>query len=124
MRFASSEDRLNPEPPPEADESTVGGYQAIHGRAATFEGSDGHAYSVAVETERSPEPQDPENPCAGYFVFLRWAHTGSAVLGHVETEDIVTAPSEEYAASRMGDISLTRAKEILEEAIAGRDDAD
>jgi len=124
MRFASSEDRLNPEPPPDADESTVGGYQAIHGRAATFEGSDGQAYSVAVETERSPEPRDSENPFAGYFVFLRWSHTGSAVLGHLETEDIVTAPSEEEAGARMNDVSLARAKEILEEAIAVRDDAD
>src|SRR5690606_7476382 len=47
--FKGTEDRLNPIAPSGVDDTTLGGYPAVHGRAPGFEGADGSAYTVAIE---------------------------------------------------------------------------
>jgi len=116
MRFQSSEDRLNPITPEGVDETTLGGYAAVHGRAAAFEGGDGEPYTVAVETERAEDG----NGWVGYLIFLRWSQTGSAVMGHLETGDLVRGASETEARGALEAIALRRVKEILEEEIQRR----
>ena len=40
------------------DESTIGGYAAVHDRPAAFEGSDGFSYSVELMTEETGDRAD------------------------------------------------------------------
>lgn len=117
MKYASAEDRLNPVTPEGVTDDTLGGYQAVHGRAASFEGADGEPYTVGVETDRS---DDPEAPFSAYLVFVRWAQTGSAVMGHLETDDLVSAASEDEARAALEALSLARVREILDETIRRR----
>lgn len=104
---------MNPATPSGADDTTLGGYPAVHGRAPAFEGCDGEPYTAAVELDRS----DDGGSWGGYLVFVRWARTGSAVMGHLETGDIVTAPSEAEARSAVEALPLARVKEILDATI-------
>ena len=115
MKYASSEDRLNPVPPEDADETTLGGYMAVHGRAAAFEASDGEPYTAGVETDAS---DDPDLPVAGYLVFIRWAQTGTAIMGHLETADLVNARTEDEARARLEGLTLREVRSLLDEAIA------
>lgn len=117
MLYKSAEDRLNPIAPPDADESTLGGYSAVYGRAAAFHGCDGQPYTVAVETEKS----DDES-WAAYLVFLRWAGSGSAVMGHLETGDLVSAATEGEARAKLEELPLAHVKELLDETIKHRSD--
>lgn len=117
MKYASAEDRLNPVPPEDADESTLGGYMAVHGRAAAFEAGDGEPYTVAVETDAA-EDGDPDQPVAGYLVFIRWAQTGTAIMGHLETGDLVHARTEEEARALLEALPLREVRALLDEAIA------
>lgn len=115
MKYQGAEDRLNPVPPEDADEGTLGGYPRVHGRAVAFEGVDGRPYTAAVETE--PLGDDG---WAGYLVFLRWADTGTAVMGHIETGDLVEAASEPEARAALERLPLDRVKQILDETILAR----
>ena len=117
MLYNNAEDRLNPIAPEGVDESTLGGYQAVHGRAAAFQGIDGQPYTVAVDTEYT---EGERSPWAGYLVFVRWAATGTAVMGHLESEDLITGDSEAEVCAALEAMPLTQVKTILDEAILRR----
>ena len=119
MKYASAEDRLNPVTPPDVTDETLGGYQTVHGRAAAFEGCDGEPYTAAVETDESG---DPAAPYSAYLVFIRWAQTGTAIMGHLETDDLVTAASEDEARAALDALPLARVREVLDETIRARAD--
>lgn len=114
MFFRGSEDRLNPATPEGVDDTTLGGYPAVHGRAAAFEGVDGEPYTVAVETDA---PDDPEAPWSAYLVFVRWSRSGTAVMGHLETGDLETGASEAEARAALEAWTLARVKRLLDETI-------
>ena len=120
MRYRNAEDRLNPLVPEGTDDTTLGGYAAVHGRAAAFEGADRQPYTVAIEAERN---EDGDEPWGAYLVFLRWAETGSAIMGHVTTDDLARGATEAEARKRIEAIPLSRAREILDQTIADRDTA-
>jgi hypothetical protein len=117
MQYSGAEDRLNPVTPPGVDDTTLGGYLAVHGRAAAFQGEDGEPYTVAVDTDRS---EDPEAPWTAYLVFVRWAQTGTAIMGHLETEDLVAVATEEEARGTLEALPLTEVQNILDETIRRR----
>ena len=114
MRYSGAEDRLNPMTPQGITDDTLGGYEAVHGRAAAFQGCDGEPYTAAVETDESG---DPEQPYAGYLVFIRWAQTGTAVMGHLETGDLVAAPTEAAARDALNGLTLAEVRALLDETI-------
>lgn len=116
MRYQSAEDRLNPVTPAGVDETTLGGYSAVHGRAAAFEGSDGEPYTAAIEAERA----DSGEGWVAYLVFPRWAQTGSAVMGHIETGDLTSGATEAEARAALEAFPLVRVREILEQEIVRR----
>jgi hypothetical protein len=118
MYFRSSEDRLNPIAPADADESTLGGYLAIHGRSPGFTGRDDMPYTVAIESER---PEDAEGAWVAYLVFLRWAENSTAIMGHLDSEDLSRGPTEEAARQSVGRLSLLDVKRLLDEAIDRHD---
>ena len=122
MKFQSAEDRLNPITPEGVEDTTLGGYSAVHGRAAAFEGSDGEPYTVAIEAERAEDGSE----WAAYLIFLRWSQTGSAVMGHFETADLVRGSTEKEARDLLEAFPLPRVREILEGEIVRRrsDDTD
>lgn len=95
-------------------DTTLGGYAAVHGRAAAFEGSDGQPYTAAVEAEHD---EGRDLPWAAYIVFLRWAESGGAIMGHLETEDLAEGDNEAEVREAVGALPLQRVKALLEEAI-------
>ncbi|HET6230331.1 MAG TPA: hypothetical protein VFE05_09710 [Longimicrobiaceae bacterium] len=114
MSFGSAEDRLNPVAPEGADESTLGGYMAVYGRSAAFEGTDGEPYTVGIEAEQAAEGA---HPWVGYLVFLRWSATGSAIMGHVETEDLAGGATEAHVRAALEGLTLHEVRALLDETI-------
>ena len=117
MQYRNAEDRLNPIPGPDADETTLGGYTAIHGRAPGFDGSDGSPYTVALETEWTEA-----GSFAGYLIFVRWAGGGSAIMGHMDSDDLASGPTDDGVRDTLGALPLARVKDLLEELIARRNE--
>ena len=94
------------------DANTIGGYMAVHDRPAAFEGSDGLSYSVEICTD---ETGDRERPVGAYFLFLRWRRIGEAeVEGHVETDFLAHGATEAEARARIGAMTLSEVKRVLE----------
>lgn len=116
MYFRSSEDRLNPVTPEGVEDTTLGGYPAVHGRAPAFEGSDGEPYTVAVEAERAEDGDG----WVSYLIFLRWSATGSAVMGHIETGDLERGDTEQQARDRLDAYPLSRVRDELNAEIRRR----
>ena len=117
MKYQSAEDRLNPVPPEGADDTTLGGYPAVHGRAPAFEGADGQPYTAAIETE----PSDGQaGSWTAYLVFVRWAQSGTTIMGHLETGDLADGATEAEARAALEALPLASVKEILDQEIARR----
>ena len=72
---------------------------------------------MGIETDATG---DDALPYAGYLVFIRWAQTGSAIMGHLETGDLVSARTEEEARTLLEALPLTEVRALLDEAIARR----
>lgn len=98
-----------------ADDTTLGGYFAVHDRPPGYTGTDGHPYTVSPETEKT---SNLRAPYAGYLVFPRWALTGVGIVGHVETPTLVECASHDEAIRRLGDLTLVEVQGLLGEAIA------
>ena len=96
------------------DEKTIGGYMAVHARPAAFEGADGMSYSVEIETD---ETGDPAQPYGAYLLFVRWSRGDPRVSGHLETDFLALAPSEQEARARVGALSLEEVKRVLDRLI-------
>jgi len=100
-------------------DQTLGGYVAVHDRPPAFEGSDGEAYSVAIEVE---ETGDPGRPFVAFLVFVRWAATGAGIMGHVESDDVAAGDTGEGAVAAALDLSLYQIKAALDRAIERRNE--
>jgi len=99
------------------NDTTLGGYLRVHDRPPAYEGSDGHPYTVSIETEKTPKLSAP---VAGFLVFPRWAQTGVGIVGHVETPTLVEARSAQDAEESLGELSLLEVRDLLEQAIGRR----
>lgn len=100
------------------DPNTIGGYMAVHDRPAAFEGSDGMSYSVAIESDRTG---DPERPWGAYFLFMRWRRVGpQGVEGHLETDFLAHGESAGAARDALGAMSLAEVRLQLERLIEER----
>ena len=107
-----------PPDPSKGDESTIGGYMAVHDRPAAFEGSDGFSYSVEIIAE---ETGDAAGRWQAFFLFVKWARLGAQnPEGHLETDYLVSAPTEAAARSRLGELPLGDVKAMLDRLIAER----
>lgn len=100
------------------DANTIGGYMAVHGRPAAFEGSDGMSYSVAIESQATGEAR---RPWGAYFLFMRWRRIGpQGVEGHLESDYLAYGDSAESAMEALGSLPLTVVRGELERLIAQR----
>ena len=99
------------------DERTLGGYMAVHARPAAFAGSDGASYSVAIETDRTGEP---DAPWGAYLLFVRWSPGQPRVTGHLETPYLARAASSDEARDAVGALALEEVKAHLDTLLADR----
>jgi hypothetical protein len=100
------------------DESTIGGYAAVHDRPAAFEGSDGFSYSVELMTEQTG---DAVAPWGAFILFVKWARLGAqSPEGHLESEYLVRGASEAEDQHAIGEMPLEDVKALLERLIAER----
>jgi hypothetical protein len=99
------------------DPNTIGGYMAVHDRPAAFEGSDGASYSVEIVTDTSGET---ERPFAAYLLFVRWGQGDPVASGHLETDFLAFAASEDEARKMVGAILLNDVKMKLDALIKAR----
>lgn len=98
------------------DESTIGGYAAVHDRPAAFEGSDGCSYSVELMTEATG---DVDMPWAGFILFVKWARLGAqSPEGHLESDYLARASSQADALRQLSDNSLIAVKSLLDDLIS------
>ena len=97
------------------DANTVGGYTAVHARPPAFEGRDGASYSVEIMTD---ETGDAARPWAGYLFFVRYRHGDPVASGHIETDYLGFADSEESARATVGAMQLNDALAELNKVIA------
>ena len=108
--------RFQPPDHTRGDANTLGGYMAVHDRPAAFEGSDGFSYSAEIVTDRTDES---DAPYAAYLLFVRWARMGAqSPEGHLETDYLATARTEDEARARVGAWPLTAVKAALDELVA------
>jgi hypothetical protein len=100
------------------DESTIGGYAAVHDRPAAFEGSDGFSYSVELMSEPTG---DAVTPWAAFILFVKWARLGAqSPEGHLESDYLVRGASEPEVKHAIGETPLEDVKALLERLIADR----
>ncbi len=102
-------------------DSTLGGYMGHHSRPPAFEGCDAQPYTVSIEVEQTGNLRAPYS---GYLVFPRWASTGLGIVGHVETDVLVTGRTAQEVEEGLEAMSLEAVKERLDEAIRARVEAE
>ena len=101
-----------PGEPGAGDESTLGGYAAVHRRPPAFEGLDGHSYSVEACADPTGEPGAP---WGAYLLFLRWRRVGaSGIDAHLESDFIARAASEGEALAALARMPLLTVKATLD----------
>ena len=98
-----------------APDLTFRGYVETHDRVPAFQGSDGQAYTVDIDTEETPE-----GDWVGFLVFVRWAETGAGIMGHVTSGDVAREATEEAAREALLELTLYELKTELDRAIARR----
>jgi hypothetical protein len=96
------------------DERTLGGYMAVHARPAAFEGVDGASYSADIAVD---ETDDAAAPVGAYLIFLRWSPGEPRVVGHLESDFLARARTEDEARAVIGALSLDETKRLLDELI-------
>ena len=100
------------------DESTIGGYAAVHDRPAAFEGSDGFSYSVELVSE---ETGGGDAGWSAYFLFVKWARLGAQTPeGHLESDYVARAATEADALRAIGATPIQDVKDLLDDLIAER----
>ena len=108
--------------PPEyekGDESTVGGYAAVHSRPAALEGRDGMSYSLDVLSDSTGESA---RPFGAFLIFVQWSRVGAQKAeGHLETDFLTWGGSPDEAARALGAMSLAAAQRALDTLISMRD---
>jgi hypothetical protein len=103
------------------DANTIGGYAAVHGRPAAFEGPDGLSYSVEIVTAPTGHP---ERAWGAYLLFVQWARIGAtSPSGHVETDFLAEADTEADARAIVASLSLSEVRAALHSAVAERSHA-
>lgn len=101
------------------DETTVGGYAAVHARPAALEGRDGMSYSLDVLSDATG---DPSRPVGAYLIFVQWSRMGAQKAeGHLETDFLAWGPTGEAAERTLGAMPLIEAQRALDALIAARD---
>ena len=94
------------------DDTTLGGYQQVHGRPPAFGAADGQAYSVATFTD--------DVAADGWFgaalLFVRWDETARPV-GHLETDYLAFGATPDEALAPVLALTLEQVKAHLDRCV-------
>ncbi len=115
--------RFLPPDPSKGDESTIGGYAAVHARPAALEGSDGMSYSVEIlaDCEAAPPARGGKPAFGAYFLFLQWKRMGEqGVAGHLESEFLAWGEDRAAAVASLGAMPIPDVQRVLESLIRAR----
>lgn len=94
------------------DDTTLGGYQQVHGRPPAFGAADGQAYSVATFTD------DTEGGRYGAaLLFVRWDEAARPA-GHLETEFLAFGSTADEALAPVLALTLEQVKAHLDQCVA------
>lgn len=99
-----------------ASDETLAGYQAVHGRAPAFEGSDGKAYSVGVFSD---DELAADGRYGASLLFIRWS-TDQQPDGHLETDYLAFAADPLEAEAQVAALTLAEVKHHLDRLILAR----
>lgn len=94
------------------DDTTLGGYQQIHGRPPAFGAADGQAYSVATFTDDAAEP----GRYGAALLFVRWGE--GQPVGHLETDYLAFGPTPDEALAPVLALTLEQVKAHLDQCVA------
>ena len=100
-----------------AEDDTLAGYQAVHGRPPAFQGSDGRAYSAGLFSDDDP---DAFGQYGASLLFIRWSDDQQPD-GHLESDYIARSPDAAAAEAEVGRLTLHEVKAVLDALIARRD---
>jgi len=95
------------------DDTTLGGYQQVHGRPPAFGGPDGQAYSVAPFTDDAAEP----GRYGAALLFVRWGE-GERPVGHLETDYLAFGSTPDEALASVLALTLEQVKAHLDDCVA------
>jgi hypothetical protein len=108
-----------PPDPSKGDDSTVGGYAAVHARPAALEGRDGFSYSLEILSDSTG---DASKPFGAYLMFVQWSRLGAQkVEGHLESELLTFASSAADAEALLATMNLSDAQRVLDGLLRTRD---
>jgi hypothetical protein len=96
-------------------DATLGGYLQEHQRPPAFEGADGSSYTVEVLIDAAG-PGDV-GPYQAYLFYLKWS--GNEPVGHVESEYLAEAETEDAARRALETMTLHEVKELLDKLVSG-----
>ena len=100
------------------DESTVGGYAAVHARPASLEGPDGLSYSLDILADSTG---DRLRPFGAYLLFVRWRRIGEqGVDGHLETGFLAWGGTAAQARLALGAMPLPDAQRELDALVGSQ----
>jgi hypothetical protein len=98
------------------DDTTLGGYQAVHQRPPAFGGTDGGAYSVSTFVDGAP---DAAGRYGAALLFVRWGETGAdRPLGHLETDYLAYGRTPEEALAPLLALTLQEVKQHLDRCVS------
>ena len=96
------------------DETTVGGYAAVHARPVALEGRDGMSYSLEILTDSAGD-SEREGEFGAYLLFVQWKRMGEqGVAGHLESEFLAWGKTAALAKRTLGAMPLTEAQQVLD----------
>jgi hypothetical protein len=94
------------------DDTTLGGYQQVHGRPPAFGAPDGQAYSVATFADDTAE----NGRYGAALLFVRWGE-GEQPVGHLETEYLAFGATPEEALAPLLALTLEQVKAHLDTCV-------
>ncbi len=94
-------------------DATLGGYLSEHERPPAFEAGADDSYTVEIITNRTGPNES--GPWGAYLFFLRWS--GQEPVGHVESEFLSEAETEEEARAAVEELTLHEVKGVLHRLI-------
>jgi hypothetical protein len=97
-----------------AEDDTLAGYVALHGRAPAFEGADGRAYSVGVFSDDDPAA---DGTYGAALLFVRWS-ASQEPEGHLESAHLARATDPSAAEAAVGRMRLHEIKATLDTLLA------
>jgi len=104
------------------DDTTIGGYAAVHARPPALEGPDGLSYSVEILADGTG---DPQRPIGAFLLFVQWKRVGAqGVQGHLESDFLAWGETGPQARRALGEWPLAEAQRVLDALIAARTGAE